>query len=98
MTGLDAKLVSARTGGGRREGDAPGWVEVEGPGGGGGEEKRGRLGPGERRARAMVTFIYLEILDGQVRTFCKGRWLLVDGLTNRFPGPGPAPAQIILCG
>ena len=69
---------------------------MKGTCGGGGEEKRGGLCPGELGALAMGAFIYVEMVDGQVRTFCKGRWLLVDGLTNRFPGPGPV--EIILCG
>ena len=66
-------------------------VDVDGLGGGGGDELRGGLGPGEGGSWAMVTFIYREILcaNGQVRTFCKGRWLLENGFTNRFPGPSP---------
>ncbi len=44
-------------------------IDVYRPGGGGGDELWGGLGPGELNSRAMMTFIYREVLlyGGQVR-------------------------------
>lgn len=37
-------------------------VDVDGLGGGSGDELRGGLGPGELDTRTVMTFIYLEVL------------------------------------
>ena len=39
-----------------------GVVDVDGLGGGGGDELRGGLGPGELETGTVMTFIYLEVL------------------------------------
>lgn len=69
-------------------------VDVDGPGGGGGDELWGRLGPGGQGSTGTVmTFIYLEVLSsGQVRGV---RPFLADGLTDRFPrGEKPECAPV----
>ena len=70
--------------------DRPGVVYVDGSGGGCGDELRGGLGPLGLSARAMMTFIYFQVLCsyGQIR-----RGLLLNNLTDRFA----MSAENIIC-